>query len=178
MRMPTRTITLYALLTAIALVLGWLETMIPIAIPGVKLGLGNIVLLYALYMINRRGAAVLMLLKVLLTALLFGGFGWRMVISLGGGVLSLAAMILAQLAFPKRIVLVSVCGAIFHIVGQLAVIVIARMTPWVFIIGYLPILGISAVITGVLSGVVAKYALRALKVIEREQRLPQGQKKG
>lgn len=163
--MKTRTITQFAMLTAVALILGWVEHMIPIApgIPGVKLGLGNIVVLYAMYLLDNKSAAILMLLKVFLSGFLFGASLWTMLISLSGGVLSLVVMMLVKRVPRIPIIAVSVFGAVFHIVGQLLVIVLARMTPWSFLLIYLPVLGVASVITGVLTGVVAKYALRAMK---------------
>lgn len=176
MRMQTRTLTQFALLTAIALVLGWVEKMIPISgIPGVKLGLGNLVLLYALYLMDRKSAALLMLLKVFLSGFLFGSSLWTILISLGGGICSLLAMILLKLIPRLSIVLVSVGGAIFHVIGQLLVIILARMAPWSFILYYMPILGAASVLTGILTGIVAKYALRAMRAYPAAKKEPPAQ---
>jgi heptaprenyl diphosphate synthase len=171
--MKTRTITLFALLTAAALVLGWIDRMIPLPpVPGIRLGLANITLLYALYMADRKSAALLMLLKVLLSALLFGSPLWTMLVSLAGGVMSLGAMALTKSIPRANIILVSTMGALFHVVGQIAVILLARMAPMAFVWGYLPLLGLLSIGTGVLTGIVAKYALKALKYYQDADRKP------
>lgn len=173
MRMKTRTLTQFALLSAIALVLGWVERMIPISgIPGVKLGLGNLVLLYALYLMDRKSAALLMLIKVFLSGFLFGSSLWTILISLGGGACSLLAMILLKCIPRLDIVFVSVGGAIFHILGQLLVIILAQMAPWSFILFYMPILGAASILTGILTGIVAKYALKAMHAYPARENKP------
>ncbi len=98
MRRHSRTVALYGLLVALMLVLGLMDKAIPItwflsgAIPGVKLGLANTVLLYALYLMNRRSAALLMVVKAVLSGFIYGSVT-AVFISLSGGVLSLIAMI-------------------------------------------------------------------------------------
>lgn len=107
------------MLTALALVLGYVEYLIPVApaIPGIKLGLGNTVLLYAVYMGSPLEATMLMLAKVFLSSLLFGGGFSAMIYSLAGGVLSLIAM-LTLCRVPKVGVLaVSAAGAVCHNLG-------------------------------------------------------------
>ncbi len=170
--MKTRTITQFGLLTAVALVLGWLDRMIPMPIVGIKLGLANTVLLYALCLMNRKSAVMLMLLKVSLSALLFGSSAWTFLVSLGGGIASLLVMILFLLIPRMPLVAVSVAGAIFHMVGQLLVIVLFHMAPWSFILIYLPILGVAAVITGMLTGISAKYAMKGLQAYSSNRHTP------
>ena len=156
-------------LTAVALALGWIDRMLPVsAVPGVKLGLANLVLLYALYLMDNKTTVLLMLLKVFLTGLLFGASAWTFFVSLGGGVLSVCAMMLARCVPRIGIVPVSMAGAVFHIVGQLAVILLLQMAPWQFVLVYLPVLGVAAVCTGLLTGVVAKYSLRAFAHAEKK----------
>lgn len=158
----TRTITRFGLLTAVALVLGYFERFIPIApgLPGVKLGLANTVLLYALYMIDVRSTFTLMILKVVLSGLLFAGVS-GMIFSFSGGLLSLVMMIIVKKASGVSIVGVSVVGAVFHNVGQLMAASLIVQTGALML--YLPVLLISAIITGVLTGVSAKYVLRGLE---------------
>ena len=89
------------MLTALALVLGWLDRAIPVtwflsgAVPGIKLGLANTVLLYAVYLMDWRGCALLMLAKVFLSGFLYGSMS-AILYSLSGGVLSLAVMLLVR----------------------------------------------------------------------------------
>ena len=149
------------LLTAVALVLGYAESLLPaIGIPGVKLGLGNTVLLYALYLLDIKSAAVLMVLKVGLSGLLFGGPA-AMLYSFAGGALSLLAMILIKKVRGVGELGTSVTGALMHNVGQMAVACFVVESRAIF--AYLPVLLLSAAITGTLTGVAAKYLIKALR---------------
>ncbi len=165
-KMSVATIARFGILTAIALVLGWLEQFIPIApgIPGIKLGLSNTVLLYALYLMNVKSAFLLMALKVVLSGFLFAGPS-AMLYSFAGGLVSLTIMILIKLIPGMSIVGVSVCGAVGHNIGQVTVASLVVQSRAV--LGYFPILLVSAVITGMLTGVAAKYALRGLRAYMR-----------
>ena len=151
------------MLTALALVLGYVEYLIPVApaIPGIKLGLGNTVLLYAVYMGSPLEATMLMLAKVFLSSLLFGGGFSAMIYSLAGGVLSLIAM-LTLCRVPKVGVLaVSAAGAVCHNLGQ---IIAASLRLGVGAVwAYFPVLVISGLVMGPLTGLVAKLVFRALK---------------
>ena len=160
--MSTGKITRFGLLTAVALVLGYLERFIPVApgIPGIKLGLANTVLLYAVYLMSSKSALMLMLCKVLLSGFLFSGLA-GLVYSIAGGAVSLAAMLLLHKTPGIGILGVSIGGAVAHNIGQVAVACIAVQTAAV--LSYLPVLMISAVITGALTGIAAKYAIAALE---------------
>ena len=148
------------LLTAVAIVLGYFEYLLPVTgIPGVKLGLANTVLLYALYLIDVPSAILLMFLKVGLSGLLFSGPA-AMLYSLAGGVLSLLVMILAKKSKGLSIVGVSVLGAVSHNIAQLSVACFVVETR--AILAYLPILLLAAAVTGTLTGLVARYTFRGL----------------
>ena len=150
------------LLTAVALVLGYVEHLLPITgIPGVKLGLANTVLLYALYLLDIPSAILLMILKVGLSGLLFGGIA-AMLYSFAGGVVSLLVMIFARRANGLSVVGVSVLGAAAHNVAQLAVACFVVETR--AILAYLPVLLLSAAVTGLLTGIVARYTFRGLNL--------------
>ena len=160
--MNTKKIAQFGLLTAMALILSYVEHMIPPIVtsaPGIKLGLGNTVLLYSLYLMDVKSSIVLMVLKVSLTTLLFGN-PMAGIYSLSGGVLSLAAMCLARRLKGMSILGVSVSGAVFHNVGQMLAATLTVSTR--ALMGYLPVLLVSAVITGIITGLVAKYVLIAL----------------
>ena len=149
------------LLTAVAIVLGYFEYLLPVTgIPGVKLGLANTVLLYALYLIDVPSAILLMFLKVGLSGLLFGGPA-AMLYSLAGGVLSLIVMILARKSKGLSIVGVSVLGAVSHNIAQMAVACFVVETR--AILAYLPILLVAAAVTGTLTGLIARYTFRGLR---------------
>ena len=161
--MKTKTIARFAVLTALSLVLGYLESLIPIAptVPGIKLGLGNTVLLYAVYMASPLESAMLMICKVVLSSLLFGGGFSAMLYSLAGGVLSLAVMLLLARAPKVGVIGVSACGAICHNIGQIAVasLILGVGAVW----AYFPVLVISGLIMGPVTGLVAKSVFSALK---------------
>ena len=148
------------LLTAVALVLGYFEHLLPVTgIPGVKLGLANTVLLYALYLLDIPSAILLMFLKVGLSGLFFGGVA-AMLYSLAGGIVSLLIMILARQMKGLSIVGVSVLGALAHNAGQMAVACLVVGTR--AILAYLPVLLIAAAVTGTLTGLVAQYTFRGI----------------
>lgn len=159
--MKTKSITRLGILLAVALVLGYFENLIPLnaSVPGVKLGLSNIVLLYAIYLIDAKSAFVLMILKVMLSGMLFSGVSGA-IYSFAGGLLSLIMMVLIKRLPDVSIVGVSVVGAVFHNVGQISIASFVVENRYIFF--YLPVLLISAVITGIATGVIAKYALRSL----------------
>ncbi|MEG1164875.1 MAG: Gx transporter family protein [Oscillospiraceae bacterium] len=178
MSMTTKRLTRLALLTAVALVLGYVESFIPIApgIPGVKLGLSNTVLLYALYLMDTKSAVFLMFLKVVLSGLLYAGFS-AMLFSLGGGIFSIIMMLIVRALWREKISIigVSVVGAVFHNVGQLAVA--AFMVNTISLLTYLPVLLISAVVTGILTGLIAKYVIKALDTLGISEKKPASAKK-
>ena len=149
------------LLTAVAIVLGYFEHLLPVSgIPGVKLGLANTVLLYALYLLDIPSAILLMFLKVGVSGLLFGGPA-AMLYSFAGGVLSLVVMIFARKLPGFSVVGVSVLGAVAHNVGQMLVAVFVVETR--AILAYLPILLIAAAVTGTLTGLIARYTFKGLR---------------
>lgn len=159
--MNTRSIARFGLLTAMALMLGYFERFIPIApgIPGIKLGLANTVLLYAVYLMDTKSAWLLMCAKVLLSGFLFAGLS-GMLYSFAGGILSLGAMLLMHRIKDVSPIGVSVGGAVCHNIGQITAACMVVQSRAV--LSYLPVLMVSAVITGVLTGVIAKYAIAGL----------------
>lgn len=160
--MKTKVIARFGILTALALVLGFAEQWIPIApgIPGIKLGLGNTVLLYAVYMASPAEAVMLMVCKVVLSGFLFAGFS-AMLYSLAGGILSLVVM-LVLCKMPKvGVIGVSAAGAVAHNIGQLAVasLMLGVGTVW----AYLPALMLSGVVMGPITGYIAKSVFTYLQ---------------
>ena len=158
-----RRVAVSGLLTSLMLVLGLIERQFPLtaAIPGIKLGLANSVLIYALYMLGVKQSIVLMLLKAMMSWLIYTNMQ-AMFYSLAGGVLSLLAMIALS-----RIKGVSALGAVGFNIGQILMAVAMLHTPQL-IVTYLPVLMVSGVATGVLTGVVAQMVMKHLKVIEKK----------
>ena len=143
----------YGLITALALVLSWLESLLPpLGVPGVKLGLPNLAIVFALYRLGWRDACVISLVRVVLVTLLFGN-GASLAYSVAGAVLSLAAMGLLRRTGKFSSVGVSVAGGVAHNAGQILVAMALLETSrlaW-----YLPVLWVSGTVAGVLIGVVS-----------------------
>ena len=158
--MKVQKMALLGVLTAGAIVIAILESFIPsIGIPGVKLGLANIVILIILYELGIVEAIVVNLLRVLVVGLVRGTFlSMGFLMSLTGAVLSLGIMILFYLLIKKfSIIGVSVIGSLFHVFGQVLIAMLFLGTAYVFL--YLPIIALSAIITGVFVGIVAKLVI-------------------
>ena len=159
--MKVQKMALLGVLTAGAIVIAILESFIPsVGIPGVKLGLANIVILIILYELGIVEAIVVNLLRVLVVGLVRGTFlSMGFLMSLTGAVLSLGIMILFYLLIKKfSIIGVSVICSIFHVTGQILIAMLFLGTAYIFL--YLPIIAISAIITGVFVGIVAKLIIK------------------
>ncbi|MBQ5992047.1 MAG: Gx transporter family protein [Clostridia bacterium] len=166
--MKIRTLTKMALLTAAALILGYIDSLIPLVptVPGIKLGLSNLVLLYAVFYMGPVETVVLMLLKVGLSSLLFGNAVGALY-ALAGGVLSTAAMLLLHRIPRVSVIPVSTAGGILHIVGQCAVgCLLISYRPVLF---YAPWLLISGTATGLLLGIAARAAFFGIERYERRR---------
>ena len=164
------TVALSGLLTSLMLVFGLIERQFPLtaAIPGVKLGLANSVLLYSLYMLGIKQSIVLMLLKALMSWLIYMNMS-AMLYSLAGGICSLLVMIFVSRIKGVSVIGVSAVGAVFFNIGQILTAVAILNTPQL-IVTYLPILMISGVATGVLTGVVAQMVMKHLKTMGKNAR--------
>ena len=162
----TKKLALMAVLTAIALTIFMLEAQLPapVPIPGVKLGLANIVTLTAMLILGRREAGAILAARIVMGAV-FAGNPSAMLYSAAGGVLAYAAMCLLVGVVPeKRLWAVSALSAVAHNMGQLLACVLVVKTPVVFI--YAPALIVSGVITGVFTGFGAMYLVRALRKLK------------
>jgi len=147
-----------------ALIAGILERAIPFdaVVPGVKLGLANVVILAAIYLFSFWETLTLVVLKCVLTAFFTGSFA-SFAYSLSGSLLSFAAMCLLIRLLGERVspIGVSVVGAVFHNLGQIAAASVLMGT--MLVAAYLPILLVSGVVTGALVGVAVKGVLRILR---------------
>lgn len=154
--MNSKKISYIAILSALAIVFGYIESLFPAApIPGIKLGLSNIVILFAIYRMNKSSAFFIMLIKVIVTSLLFSGLN-IFFYSLSGGLFSLLAMMGFKKTFS--IIGVSMIGGVFHNIGQLLVAALVLYTSAVFV--YLPALLISGLIVGFITGNVCNIILK------------------
>ena len=155
----------FSMLLALSIVLSIFESFIPIingSIPGLKIGLANIVILFMLYRYNLKDAIYLSILRVILVALLRTGFGINFIFSIVGAIFSVIAMsIFKKLNFS--IIGVSIIGSIFHILGQIISAIILLNT--FNLIYYLPYLIIFSIITGFIIGTICKEILERTKEI-------------
>lgn len=158
-RMSALEVATYGLLAAVALIFGYVEALfpLPLPVPGIKLGLGNIVVLFTLAGFGWRAGLAIALVKVVVSALLFGN-PMVLMYSAGGAALSFAAMWVALHWSSLSIVGVSMVGGVFHMVGQLAVVAFT-FSPYVALV-YLPVLMISGLVTGLLTGYVCRLVIR------------------
>ena len=162
----TQWVALCGLLVALMLVLGFVESLLPVAagVPGIKLGLSNGVLIFAVYMLNIPTAFVLMVLKVVLSGLLFGGVN-AMMYAFAGGLLSMVFMALLSRVKGVHPVMVSMVGGVAHNVGQVALAMVVLSTP--SLMYYMAVLMIAGLITGAVTGVAANLVMKHLQKIRR-----------
>lgn len=159
----SRRIALIAALAAVALTIFVAESQIPpfLPIPGVKLGLANIVTLVAMVILNRRDALAILLVRLVLGAAFTGGFS-AFLFSVAGGLAAYAVMAALVGLFPEKLLwVVSVFAALAHNAGQMLVAVFVTGTPGIMI--YILILAASGVVTGVFTGFAAIFLIRAVR---------------
>ena len=159
----SRALTRYALLVALAMVLSWLESMVPLslAVPGVKLGLANLVVIFALYRLGPRQAAVISLVRVLLVTLTFGNaFGFAY--SLAGAALSLGVMIPLRRSGKFSLLGVSIAGGVCHNIGQILVAMAVLGTAE--LLWYLPALLAAGTAAGVCIGAAGALVTARVKL--------------
>ncbi len=163
MKKRTERMALMAVLLALMLVLGFIESLIPlgVGIPGIKLGLANGVLLFALYMLGTKEAIVLMVLKVTVPLLYIPSYLQTIMYSAAGSVLSLTAMLLVKRIRGIGILGVSMTGAVMHNAGQVLMAMLILQT--VSLLYYLSVLLVVGIVTGVLTGTAAKLVMQSLK---------------
>lgn len=156
----TKRLVLLAMLTAVAMILSYVESLLPsVGIPGVKMGLANIAVIFALFRFGWKEAAALSLVRVVLVSLLFGSVG-AMFYSLAGAVLSLAVMALLRRIDRFSTVGISVAGGVAHNAGQILMAMLILQTKQ--LLGYLPVLAVSGIAGGVLTGLAAAMLIRRI----------------
>lgn len=166
MKLTTKKLALCAVLTALALGLSTLESLFPVSVlvplPGIKLGLANIVTVFALYRLGDIPALAILIARCLLGAM-FAGNASALLFSLMGGVLAMLIMIVLRRVRGLSVYGVSIAGAAAHNIGQIcAAMVVLGGTA---VLGYLPVLLGVSLITGTLTGFVASLLFRAMRGI-------------
>lgn len=152
----------YGILIALAFILSWLETFLPNPlegmVPGIKLGLANLVVIIALFRLGFPAATVISLLRVLLTAFTFGNLS-MLFYSLAGAALSLLSMKLLQHSHRFSATGISIIGGLSHNIGQ---VIVAMLILGSNLIYYLPYLIIGGCVSGFLIGLLASLILSRL----------------
>ena len=153
-----------AMLVALAMIFSYVESLIPInfGVPGMKLGVANLVTVTGLYFLEIPEVLAVSVLRVLLTGFLFGN-GMSIIYSLAGAVVSLLAMVLVKKMDGISIVVVSITGGVFHNIGQ--ILVAMAVVENLKLIYYLPALLIAGTVTGFVMGMISK---KLLPIVKRE----------
>ncbi len=163
--MKAKKLCVLGLLTAIALTIFMVEAQLPplTSIPGIKLGLANIVTLFALFYLGPWEALAILACRVFLGAV-FSGQMSAILYSAAGGLLSYGMTVLLRRTVTERQIWVLGCvGAIFHNIGQLAMAVLITKTPQLW--GYLPVLLVSAIVAGLFTGLGAQSLVKHIRRI-------------
>ena len=162
--MRSQKVAFLGIFTALAMILSYIETLIPsfVAIPGIKLGLANIAVIVILYKIGWKEAFAVSIIRVILSSLLFTTV-LSMLYSLAGAILSLFAMILLK-KIKLSPITISVIGGVCHNIGQIAVAIF--MTETAELVYYLPVLLITGTISGILIGLVGAITVKKMEKLE------------
>lgn len=155
--MKTRKITLLALLTAIALTIFMVEAQIPalVPIPGIKLGLANIVTVFAVFALGPKDACLVLAARIFLGAVFAGNFS-TIFYSAAGGALAIAVTIgLRKILTKKQLWVAGALGAVAHSIGQMAMAVLLTGTPGLIV--YLPVMIAVSIVTGTFTGLCAQF---------------------
>ncbi|HJC75640.1 MAG TPA: Gx transporter family protein [Candidatus Mediterraneibacter faecavium] len=152
----------FGVFTALALIFSYVETLIPIqfGVPGIKLGLANLIIVIVLYKTDWREALLLSVVRIILAGFIFGSL-FSIIYSLAGGILSLAVMALLKRTDRFSVAGISIAGGVCHNIGQLIVAMVVVET---YQVGYyLPVLLIAGLITGAVIGAIAGEVLKRIR---------------
>ena len=163
MRKKTLKLTTLALTISFAMVLSYIESRIPafVAIPGIKVGLANIAVIFTLYKLGIKEAITVSIIRVLLVSMLFGN-PVSLIYSISGAVLSLFTMVMLKKLTPLSEVAVSVSGGVMHNVGQIAAASFMLSTN--VVVYYLPFLLVSGTIAGIVVGIVSAILVQKVRI--------------
>lgn len=161
MKRNTKKLTLLAMMITFAIILSYVESRIPsfVAIPGIKVGLANIVVIFVLYTLGMKEAIIISAIRVGIISVLFGNI-MSLAYSIAGAFLSLLVMYILKKITPLKLVVVSVVGGVMHNVGQIAVAAMILETG--VVVYYLPFLILSGTIAGIAVGVAAAVLIKRL----------------
>ncbi len=154
-------VAMAGIFVSLALIFSYVESLIPFnfGIPGIKLGLANVVIVTGLYLMKLPDVCLISVIRIFVSGLLFGNM-MSLIYSLSGGILSLAIMIILKKINKFSVIGVSISGAVCHNIGQIAAAIIVTGVP--VIAYYLPILMAVGIITGAVMGIIASRILAIL----------------
>ena len=163
--MQTRKLTRMALLTAIALTIFMIEAQIPalVPIPGVKLGLANIVTVFAVFTMGSKEGAMILAARIFLGAVFAGNFSTIFYSAAGGACAILVTIGLKRILTKNQLWVAGALGAVAHSIGQMAVAVAMTGTPGLLV--YLPVMILCGVVTGLFTGLCAQFLVKRGKEI-------------
>jgi len=163
--MKTKKLTVMALLSAIALTIFTIEAQIPALVPiaGVKLGLSNIVTVYAVFALGPWEAVAILFVRIFLGAVFAGNFSTILYSLAGGGLAILITIFLRRILREEQIWVAGVLGAVAHSVGQMGMAVLISGTPSLVI--YLPVMIVCSIVTGLFTGLCAGFLVKRGKTI-------------
>ncbi|WP_461812052.1 Gx transporter family protein [Faecalimonas sp.] len=154
----------FGMFTALALIFSYVESLIPfhIGIPGVKLGLANLIIVISMYKMEKKQVYLLAITRVILAGFIFGNL-FSIIYSLAGSLLSLLVMYMFKKNGKFSILGISMAGGVFHNIGQLLVAIIVLQS--LNLIYYASVLMISGVITGMIIGIVSSEVIKRIQKI-------------
>ena len=161
--MKTKKLTAMALLTAVALIIFVVEAQIPalVPIPGIKLGLANIITVFAVFTFGSWEATLILAVRIFLGAVFAGNFSTILYSAAGGALAIGVTILLKRILTMKQLWVAGTLGAIAHSIGQVAMAALLFRTPELFLF-YLPVLVICSILTGTFTGLCAHYASKKL----------------
>lgn len=150
--MKTRKLTTLSMLTAIALTIFMVEAQIPLLtpVPGIKMGLSNIITVFIVFAIGPKEAAAVLFVRIFLGAVFAGNFSTIFYSGAGGLCAIAVTILLRKILTNKQLWVAGVCGAIAHSIGQMAMAIAITATPG--LIAYLPIMIIASIVSGTFTG--------------------------
>ena len=162
--MKVKKVAVLGLCVALAMIMSYIESLFPLnlAVPGIKMGLANIVIIFLLYRVGFSSACIVSLIRVFLVSMLFGNV-MMMAYSVAGAVLSLAVMLVLKKCGKFSVVGVSIAGGVAHNAGQIIMAVILLGAKQIAY--YLPVLAVTGTVTGVLIGIAASVVIKRVKHI-------------
>ncbi len=162
--MKTKRTALLGITITIAIIMSYIESLFPLSfsVPGIKMGLANIVIIFVLYKMSTADAIIVSSIRIIIVSLLFGNV-MALAYSIAGTLCSLSLMLVLKKSEKFSMIGVSVAGAVMHNIGQILMAVIILGTRE--IIYYLPVLAISGIIAGVVIGIVSAIITERIKNI-------------